>query len=76
MKAYHKSTASIGDEPAREWCCVEGRPEDIDSQAIETAHEAYGGDWIMPLNVTAEDWPTNPKKSADGKRWLWLLVRV
>ena len=71
MRAYYNGGA-LG----KEWACIEGRPEDTDSEAMTTARNAYGGDWIMPLNVTAEDWPTNPKMSADGKRWLWLLVRV
>jgi len=75
--AYYKGSASIGNEPAREWCCVEGTPENTDNEAIEQAHEVYGYDWLMPVFTTRpRDWPTNPKPSNDGKKMLWLLVRA
>jgi len=77
MIAYYKGSASIGDETAREWCCVQGTAENTDNEAIEKAHEVYGYDWLMPVFVTRpQDWPTNPKPSNDGKKMLWLLVRT
>ena len=67
MYAYHKSTASVGDEPAREWCCVQGSIHNSDNDAIEAAQKSYGGSWLMPVfTKRPTDWPTNPKKSASG----------
>ncbi len=77
MHAYHKSSASLGDEEIREWCCVAGFEYNTDADAVDVAQAAYGGNWIMPYFAKPpHDWQSNPKKSRDGKHLLWLLVRA
>lgn len=78
MHAYHKSSASIGDGPVREWCCVSGFEGHTDADAIETAQTAYGGTWLMPVFVgkRPDDWQQNPKPANDEEHLLWLLVKA
>lgn len=78
MNVYHKGTASIGDEKAREWCCVSGREYHTDADAVEAAQDKYGGEWIPPVFIgkTPDDWQSNPKRARDEIHWLWLLVKV
>jgi hypothetical protein len=70
MKAIHTSGAR-----GRTWALIEGDESDTDARAIETAEEAYGGEWAIPIMDTVRQWRNNPKPLQNKGKWLWLLVK-